>query len=755
MEDSQEKLMKHIRLGAAVMCCASVSAVCGAEALPIDTMAADTTKTKTVTLHEVVKVGNANSKLNVSAMGITKLSQAAIIATPTMFGEADVIKALQLQPGVSAGVEGFAGMMVRGGGNDQNLFLIDGNPIYQMNHLGGLFSAYNTSAIDQLTFYKATFPARYGGRLSSVIDISSKNGDYENHHGTVSVGLLAANLFFSGPIVKNRTSYAVGLRRSWMELATVPALAIINASKKRDGEKVIGGYSFTDFNLKINQRIGAAGTLSLLGYYGYDRLKVGEHQFSTAEHESDESYLRKDENRLGWGNMLVALGYSQQLSSVITIDMSIAYTRYKSKYRQTATTERGDIDDSEYESESSQRTELNSINDISAKCALQLRPRAGISVRAGVDYTHHHFSPEQVSENSTDAIIDAASGASLDADECSVYADGEFSLLPWMKWNVGVRSSIFHLKHKTYATMEPRASVNFKVSPAISFKAGYARMSQFVQQVSDNYISLPTDYWMPISDRFGPLTSSQVSAGAYLSLLGGKCEVSLEGYYKKMNNLLEYCEEYNLMPSGTLWSDRLVQGEGRAWGIDLQIEKNLGRVSGFVGYGLMWSDRLFAELNQGRRFPSKYDNRHKINVYVSWQLSKRVEINAAWTYMTGNRATISLENYAYAGNGLPTTIAPAYPKKDEEMLNYFDGKNNVRLPAYHRLDLGLNIKMPKKNGREGIWNVSIYNAYSRMNPIMIEKNNDKQTVGGTSLKPRFRSLSLFPIIPSVSYIYKF
>lgn len=330
--------------------------------------------------------------------------------------------------------------------------------------------------------------------------------------------------------------------------------------------------------------------------------------------------------------------------------------------------------------------------------------------------------------------------------------EGDIQAAPWLQFNAGLRGSFFRVEGKQYPVFEPRISANFRLSPIVSLKAGYAKMSQFVQQVSDNYISLPTDYWLPITRHFAPLTSHQVSAGIYVSP-GQRYTFSLEGYYKKMSNLLEYKDNYKYMQTDS-WEQTLCSGNGRAYGMDFQAEAEFGNIQGFIGYGLMWSDRLFPELNGGKRFPSKYDNRHKVTLSATWRLSPRIELNAGWVFMTGNRATLSLENYAYP-DGYPTDIVPTYPNKEEEMPNYYEGKNNVRLPAYHRLDLGINFYRPLKRGRMRIWNISLYNAYSRMNPIMIEKNNQKQTTDGQSLAPRFRQFALFPLIPSVSYTYKF
>ena len=704
-------------------------------------------------LQEVVKIGRyKEDKLRSAQMGMTVMDYRSLKSVPTMFGEADVVKALQLQPGVSAGTEGFAGMFVRGGENDENMFLIDGSPVYQMNHVGGLFSAYNAEAINHLTFYKGAFPARYGGRLSSVTDISIKTGSYEKWQGYFTVGLTSANFSLSGPIVKDKTSLFAAVRRSWLELISLPALAIMNASKKKDGEKTIAGYHFTDFNLKISQRLGRMGTLSLLGYYGYDKVKMGEHRFSNEENADGNDYYHKNENRLGWGNMLGAVKWHYPINALIAYDMKASYTRYQSTFKRTVETVSDEAEEGKDALSRSYSDTRNAINDLSVNAAFSFTPSDQAVFRLGAQYTHHQFSPAENANQSTSLPTERETNPKVIANEWNCYVEGDIQAAPWLQFNAGLRGSFFRVEGKQYPVFEPRISANFRVSPTVSLKAGYAKMSQFVQQVSDNYISLPTDYWLPITRHFAPLTSHQVSAGIYVSP-NKRYTFSLEGYYKKMSNLLEYKDNYKYMQTDS-WEQTLCSGNGRAYGMDFQAEAEFGNIQGFIGYGLMWSDRLFPELNGGKRFPSKYDNRHKVTLSATWRLSPRIELNAGWVFMTGNRATLSLENYAYP-DGYPTDIVPTYPNKEEEMPNFYEGKNNVRLPAYHRLDLGINFYRPLKRGRMRIWNISLYNAYSRMNPIMIEKNNQKQTTDGQSLAPRFRQFALFPLIPSVSYTYKF
>lgn len=703
-------------------------------------------------MQEVVKTAPRIDKPRNPQMGMTVMDDNAIRNVPTLLGEPDVIKALQLQPGVSAGTEGFAGMFVRGGENDENLFLIDGCSIYHTNHLGGLFSPFNANAVSHLTFYKSAFPARYGGRLSSVTDLSMKSGDYESWHGNFTMGLTSANVSFSGPLVKDQTSLFVALRRSWLELVSVPALAIINASKKKSGEKVIAGYNFTDFNLKLSHRLRRFGTLSLLGYYGHDRLKMGEHRFSN-DGEDTDPYFHKNENRLGWGNMLTSLRWHLPINTLFAYNMKASYTRYQSDFRKTVETVSGREGKNGYENNGSRTESRNAIHDLSVDASLAFIPSDRIIIRLGTQYTHHRYTPEEEIQESTSLPSGNGNNESrVIANEWNAYLEGDLEVFHWLRFNAGMHGSFFRVEGKQYQVFEPRVSADFRLSPVVSLKAGYARMSQFVQQVSDNYISLPTDYWLPITRNFSPLTSDQFSAGIYVSP-DKKYTFSVEGYYKKIDHLLEYRDDYKDLQV-TSWEDRLTSGSGRAYGADFQAEADFGKLHGFIGYGLMWSDRLFADQNGGKRFPSKYDNRHKVTLSATWKCSERVELNAGWVFMTGNRVTLSLENYSYP-DGYPTNIVPSYPHKDEEMLDYYAGKNNVRLPAYHRLDVGINIYRSLRRGRTGIWNVSLYNAYSRMNPIMIEKNNQKQSMNGTPLVPRFRQFALFPIIPSVSYTYKF
>lgn len=703
-------------------------------------------------LSSALIVGQRQNKVENAAMGITYLRPEHIRSIPTMFGEADIIKALQMQPGVSAGVDGFAGMMVRGGDSDQNLFLIDGNPIYQMNHAGGLFSAYNIEAVRDVAFYKSSFPARYGGRLSSVVDIITKPGDSNHYKGSFSIGLTSANINFGGPIIKNRTSFNVSMRRSWLDALTTPALAIANNDSKSLGEKSKGAYAFTDFNLMVNHRFEKYGTLSLVGYYGVDNLSLGYEDWSVDVSYAKNKYHDKSDLHLKWGNFLTALKWSLPVGDQWVHNLNLAYTRYNSKFGVAYDYKMGEKGTPSYSHEYADFDVVNGIDDVSLRSQWLWSFGNRESLRFGLDYTLHRFTPEQNRQHSSNTNITFADNEpAVHAHETALYADAELRPTDWFQVNAGLRFSDFLVREKNYLMIEPRLSANFRVSPSVSFKAGYARMTQFVQQVSNTYISLPTDYWMPVTDRHAPLVSDQYSIGGYYSYKN-EWNLSVEGWYKRMSRLLEYREHHNLLAQNIAWVDKLTSGKGTSYGVDFLLEKNFGRVAGFLGYGLLWTERHFKELNQGNPFPSKYDNRHKFNVALSYRATRRIEMNAAWTVMTGNLITLPLEDYNYS-----TETHPLTPKKPDyqngDPVEYVNQRNNFRLPAYHRLDAGINFyRFHKKSGKQSIWNISAYNAYAKKNPIMIQKTTEHR---GTEMRARLRGLALFIIVPSISYTLKF
>lgn len=715
-------------------------------------------------LQEVVITGQSNDKQSVlsTQMGALEINQQTIRSTPVMFGEADIIKTLQLTPGVSAGTEGTAGMYVRGGNVDENLFLIDGNPVYQINHIGGIFSAFNPEAISGMDFFKSGFPSRYGGRLSSVVDVHTKEGNMKEYHGSASIGLISGNLNFEGPIIKDRTSFNIGLRRTWLDVLSAPAVAIANKITKKDGTRLRARYAFHDLNLKVNHIFNDRSRMYLSLYNGNDVLKGGSTDFP--DQDSDNNYNYDSDLSLRWGNIMATAGWTYVFNNRLFGKVSGVFTRYHSRLRNTEHDVVGNEGDEDY-SDSFRENETNTgITDFGLRTSFDYLPASAHHIRFGGDYLVHRFHPEynrsvayEKNEETSVEIGREFANDLLWGHEAGVYAEDDWTLSSAVRLNAGLRFSLFNVQGKTYTGLEPRVSLRWLLDDNLSFKASYSRMNQYVHLISNSFISLPTDAWMPVTRKLKPLISDQVSAGFYYNL-NKEYNFSVEGYYKTLDNLLEYRDGHTFTPSFVNWEDKLTAGEGRSYGAEFMVRKETGRTTGWVGYGLSWSDRQFDELNQGARYPARFDNRHKLNIVVMHKISPKVELSAAWSYASGNHVTLSLENYYENGTGSPTNNDNHYVVNSGESIDYYEGRNNYQLPAYHRLDLGIKIYRPKKKGRMGIWTVSIYNVYSRMNPFMIYKSDktipDPGSPYGKNV-PVFKTIGIMPIIPSISYTYKF
>lgn len=722
-------------------------------------------------LEEVVVTASERDRLSVNntLMGTMGFSQKTIKATPTLFGESDIVKTLQLTPGVASGTEGLAGLYVRGGDQDGNLFLIDGNPVYQINHVGGLFSAFNPEAICNLDFFKAGFPARYGGRLSSVVDVHTKEGNMKEYHGSATIGLISGNLSLEGPIIKDRTAFQIALRRSWLDVLSAPAIAIANKVRK-DGHKINLRYAFHDLNLKLNHRFSDRSRMFFSLYNGNDVLKGGGTDFSTEEEQVP--YTDGTHSSLRWGNLMGTLGWTYVFNNRLFGRVSGVFSRYRSNVRSSKEYNYGVEGEDNYLSSSSETSSSTSILDMGVRSSFDYTPSTSHVIRFGGDFLMHRFRPEYNEVKAAGSGMLEFSNIGkiytndlLWAREAAVFGEDDWNVLPSLRLNAGLRFSLFNVERKAYTLLEPRASLRWLLRDDLSFKASYARMGQYIHLLGNSYINLPTDAWMPVTRKLKPLISDQVSAGFYYNLMRSY-SFSVEGYYKWMKNLLDYKDGYSFLPGTAAWEEKMAVGKGRSYGVEFLARKESGRTTGWIGYTLSWSDRRFDEIDNGRRFPARYDNRHKLNIVVSHKLSDKVELTAAWTYTSGNRMTLSLESYEQAGT---LTISNQY-KMDNwwepsgEVVDLYTRRNNYQMPAYHRLDLGLNIYRPKKKGRMGIWNISIYNVYSRMNPFMVYKSENWTPIinlipGSSSHssqnRPCFKLIGIMPIIPSISYTYKF
>lgn len=720
--------------------------------------------TPTAALEEVVILGSSTSKQSVlnTQMGALEINQQTIRSTPTMFGEADIIKTLQLTPGVSSGTEGTAGMYVRGGNVDENLFLIDGNPVYQINHIGGIFSAFNSEAVSGMDFFKSGFPSRYGGRLSSVVDVHTKEGNMKEYHGSATLGLISGNLNLEGPIIKDRTSFNIALRRTWLDVLSAPAVAIANGITKKDGSRLRARYAFHDLNLKVNHIFNDRSRMYFSLYNGNDVLKGGSTDFPDENYEGNFNY--DTDLSLRWGNIMATAGWTYVFNNRLFGKVSGVFTRYHSKLRSTIHNVEGNEGDDDYYDSFSENTTNTGIMDVGLRTSFDYLPASSHHIRFGGDYLVHRFQPEynrSVAYDKSGSMPTEIGGEYANdllwGHEAGVFAEDDWSLSKAVRVNAGLRFSMFNVQGKTYMGLEPRVSLRWLLDDNLSFKTSYSRMNQYVHLISNSFISLPTDAWMPVTRKLKPLVSDQVSAGFYYNL-NKEYNFSVEGYYKTLDNLLEYRDGHTFTPSFLNWEEKLTAGEGRSYGAEFMVRKETGRTTGWIGYGLSWSDRQFDELNKGERFPARFDNRHKLNIVVMHKISPKVEISAAWSYASGNHVTLSLENYEEYGNPGRNDYVGGYPYDGTYgTIDYFEGRNNYQLPAYHRLDLGIKIYRPKKKGRMGIWTISIYNVYSRMNPFMIYKKDKRvfDPKDGYKFVPVFKTVGIMPIIPSISYTYKF
>lgn len=719
----------------------------------------DTTSTldKGIILRELQVGAQAMNRSGLKSldMGMLRLDNEQLMKLPTMLGEPDIIKALTFQPGVSEGVEGFSGLYVRGGGNDQNLILLDGVPLYQISHLGGLFSSFNPQIVNDVTFYKASFPAQYGGRLSSVVDIRTKQSNLQEYHGALSLGLTSGMARITGPIVKGKTGFDISVRRSWLDALSAPALAIINRTKKSKGEKTIGRYAFTDLNARIDHRFSAKNRISLSAYWGNDVFKYGSENFS----QPDDSYhLEHNEDRLRWGNALVAASWKYDYSRIAQ-DITVSYTRYKSIY------DRESIANDESDKNESKRKDKNQADDIMATANWSYPINNG-ELKFGGFFTHHRFRPSYVNFSQTrngETQNKTFSDYLIKANETGAYADFAWNPIRWLGLSAGMRFAAFNIYDNWFSSIEPRALFNFKILPRLSWKLSYTRMGQFVQQVSDSYVNLPTDLWMPMGKDTKPLRSDQIATGVYFDWNYG-LSFSAEGYHKWMKGVAEPNEDYSYSYDKM---QNIDYGKGRAYGIDLTIAKNTGKITGSIGYGLMWNKRQIEGINGGRWYPAKFDNRHKINIIANYRINKKIELTGSWVFATGNRMTVPVYSYQdFLDAGFPTINAPHIePGYGNENLGiqYIPERNNVRLPAYHRLDLGASFTKQLKNGRKGVWHVGLYNAYCHMNAMVIKRkeqvymqqNGMVSTTGTNPWNISYEKFSLFPIIPNVSYTYYF
>ncbi len=703
-------------------------------------------------IDEVVIEGNRTNEVHSSQMNTIDLPMTTANKLPVVFGEADIIKTLQLLPGVQSGNEAMSGIYVRGGGADQNLILLDGVPVYNANHLFGFFSVFNSDAIQSVKLTKGAFPARYGGRLSSVLDISMKEGNDQKLEGTASVGLISSKFMFNAPL-NEKTSFLVSARRTYADVLAVPYLMYVEKDKGYD--KYRTGYYFYDLNAKINHKFNDKHRIYLSAYTGKDKyyhLKKENGEKVTFDNVAVEEFPHLDtirwsstaDDEMWWSNVTAALRWNYVINNKLFMNTTATYSWYKME----------NAEFSAYNAENSEKQYNSHIKDWGLKLDFDYYLSSNHSIKFGISQTYHTFNPGVIARhyNSSDTIDgNTVRNNKQYAHELAAYIEDDINIGSRLKANIGVRWSGFKVGDKFYNAFEPRISARFLLTEKWSIKGAYTEMNQYVNLLVNSNIGLPFDLWVPATENVVPQESRQISFGSVYAI-NKQLNFSIEGFYKKMDNLIEYKEGASFLSASSDWQTKVTQGIGWSYGLELLLMKRLGRTTGWVGYTWSKSERQFdkegEEISLGKVFPYKYDRRHDVSIVVAHKLNDKIDLSGTWVYSTGNTATLAYMAYPSVDQRPHTpeweNDEPYHPNVD-----YIESRNNFRLPAYYRFDASINFKKEKKWGVR-TWNISIYNLYNRQNPFMVDWEIDPITN-----KKKLMQYSLFRMIPSISYKIEF
>ena len=675
----------------------------------------------------VIRANRNKDNIRGAEMGTTTLSVEKIKKLPVIFGETDILKAIQLLPGVQSAGEGNSGFYVRGGGPDQNLVMLDDAVVYNTGHLFGFFSIFNADALKNVTLIKGGMPANYGGRLSSVLDVSMKDGNNKEYHGEGGIGLIASRLTLEGPIVKDKGSFMISGRRTYIDVLSKPFLR-----KEVQGS----GYYFYDLNLKANYQLGKRDRVYVSGYFGKDvfNFKSSSGDFGV---------------KMPWGNTTATVRWNHQFSPKLFLNTTAVYNDYKFEFKSM---------------QNDMNIKFNSgIKDWNGKFDFDYYPSVKHHVKFGGNYTNHTFTPNQTSGKAGETEFAPDNSLIKFAHETGIYILDEYDLSSRIKINGGIRYSWFgqigpYTKYgldpngnkldstafasgklvEDYGGWEPRVNVRYKINENSSLKASVAKTYQYIHLVTNNGSTLPTDIWMPSTAIVKPQKAWQYAAGYFQNFFNDALETSVEVYYKEMKNQIEYRAGYTPTSLRDPELD-FVFGDGNAYGAEFFINKTKGKFTGWIGYTLSWTWRNFASLNNGEKFPAKYDRRHDLSIVTSYEFSKKLNASAIFIFGTGNAITLPTGYYIIDGNVI----------QDNSKLNAY------RLMPYHRLDLSL-VYTPKPNSTkrwQGSWAFSVYNVYSRQNPYLLYVETTGNVQSGTEVK--VKQVSIFPILPSITYNFKF
>ena len=675
-----------------------------------------------------VSARRRDNNVKTAQMGKIELSVNTAKALPAFLGEVDILKTLQLMPGVRNAGEGNAGFYVRGGGPDQNLILLDDAVVYNTGHLFGFFSVFNSDAIKNVSLIKGGMPAQYGGRLSSVVDIAMKEGNNNKTQIDAGIGLIASRFSIQGPIKSKKSSFIVSARRTYIDAITKP---LISKSSDFYGS----GYYFYDLNAKMNFQISEKDHLYISGYFGRDKFN-----FNNA--------ARSFKTLIDWGNATSTVRWNHVFNKKLFSNTTLVYNDYHFNLN-------GAQNDFNINLSSG-------IRDLTAKTDFDYYASPEHKLKFGVQFTHHTFLPNIVSGNQDSVVFTPNNASKKFAREWAVYLQDDWEINTKLKLNLGLRYSLFQQTGKytnysrdnngnkldstvygagqivqQYGGLEPRATLRYTLNETSSVKAGITRNLQYIHLVTNAGSSLPTDLWVPSTLRVKPQLSWQYAAGYFKNFNSGMFETSVEVYYKTMENQIEYREGYT--PSLKDPEEEFVFGRGWSYGAEFFINKVKGRLTGWIGYTLGWTWRKFPDLNQGQQYPSRYDRRHDLSVVANYTINDKWKIAGVFVYGTGNAISVP-ERFYFIGGVLS---------------QQYSGINAYRMRAYHRMDIAATYTPKPKKERKYTtnWVFSLYNAYSRANPYFLYFDQEGSASNGT-LNVSAKQVSLFPVLPSVTWNVK-
>lgn len=660
-------------------------------------------------LQEVEIIGQRNPQeemLQTNRTSTYLLTQEDIRMLPILGGEADVIKALQLLPGTVRGVEGSSDLFVRGGAADQNLVLLDDVPIYNPSHMLGFISVFNPDILHKVEAINGGFPAEFGGRLSSILNIETIDNVATKTRISGDIGVIASRLFIEQPVVKDKVSLWVAGRRTYIDQVV----------------KAIGNeelpYYFYDLNGKMIFKPSGRDRIEVSYYGGVDELEL----FRDRDNDGD-GFLTEYEA----GNTSLSLQWNHRLKNNWNSSVSLIRSEYKYNIRNSF--------------EENELLALSDIEDYGARVLFQKDSLFGQGIfKGGAEWTRHAVSPNIINSQGTIAeLFESSATDGRLSNEMALHAQYEWPVSERWRFNAGIRASMAAVKDKIYLYPEPRVSVRYAISNDEALKFSYSRMVQYMHRISNSAVTSPTDIWYPVTASIRPQTSHQAALAWQRSLPRKDLFLSVEAYYKSMNSLIGYEEGTNLFLNNDFES-KLIQGSGSSYGLEFLIRKDAGKFTGWISYTLSWSWRQYDEINGGARFPSRYDRRHNGAVVMQYAISKRWAVSAVWEYISGSRFTPVIGQYI--------TLAPTLTGVD--LVPIYSGINQVKLADSHRLDFGVKFRGRPERKFQYQWFAGVYNAYNRANPVGITIEQDE-----TTNTLRYEQPGLFGLIPFVSYGFRF